>query len=282
MSEIPVMRTHKLFIAGAFSRSESGRTFELKTPKGDFIANMAKASKKDARDAVSAARTGFTKWSAATSYNRGQVLYRVAEIMQGRSEQFASELILLGASKKEAASEVAAAIDAWVWYAGWSDKLATVTGSANPVAGSYFNFSIPEPTGIVVVIPKNKSPLYSLVEAVAAAIVSGNSTIAICEKSSALIGITLAEVLATSDVPAGVVNILTGEVKEIAPALASHLDVNALDLSGVNQSALATELEAMGAQNLKRILRPVKKELDGLSRIKTWLETKTVWHPRGY
>ena len=282
MNDLSVMRTHKLFIGGAFPRSESGRTFELKGPKGTFIANIALASKKDAREAVLSARSSFEKWSSATAYNRGQVLYRVAEIMQGRKNQFVEELVLLGTAKRDAEKEVQSAIDRWVWFAGWSDKLAMVNGSANPVAGNFFNFSIPEPTGVVAIIPEAKPALYSLVEAIAAAIVSGNTCVVLVPKNSSLVAISLAESLATSDVPGGVVNILTCDIAEVAPHLASHLDVNAIDLSGVNSKDLAIDLEKAAAENLKRILRPAKNQIEGLNRIKMWLETKTVWHPRGY
>ena len=282
MNELSIMRTHKLFIGGAFPRSESGRTFELKSPKGTFIANIAKASKKDARDAVLAARSGFEKWSTTTAYNRGQVLYRVAEIMQGRKKQFVDELVSLGLSSRDAEKEVQSSIDRWVWFAGWSDKLAMVNGSANPVAGNFFNFSVPEPTGIVAIIPATKPALYSLVEAVAAAIVSGNTCLVLAPKNSALVAVSLAESLATSDVPAGVVNILTCDIAEVAPHVASHSDVNAIDLSGVASQELALELERAAAENLKRVLRPEKNQVTGLNRIKFWLETKTVWHPRGY
>ncbi len=282
MSDLTVMRTHKLFIGGAFVRSESGRTFVLNSAKGTFVANVALASRKDARDAVLSARSAFEKWSGATAYNRGQVLYRVAEIMQGRKDQFVEELILMGSSKRDATKEVEQAIDQWVWYAGWSDKLAMVNGSANPVAGNFFNFSVPEPTGIVAIIPTVTPSLYALVDSVAAAIVSGNSSIVIAAKKSSLVALSLAECLATSDVPPGVVNILTGDAAEIAPWLASHSDVNAIDLSGISKKDLLIELEKAAAENLKRVLRPDKNLPQGLNRINLWLETKTVWHPRGY
>lgn len=280
MNELTVPRTHKLFIGGQFPRSESGRTFELKNSKGGFIANIAMASRKDAREAVLAARSGFEKWSSATAYNRGQVLYRVAEIMQGRKSQFVDEMILLGASKKEAEKEIAKSVDRWIWYAGWSDKLAMSHGSANPVAGNFFNFSIPEPTGVIVTIAP--AGLFEMVEAIASIIVSGNSCLVLPDKKSSLLAVSLAECLATSDVPAGVVNILTGDSTEIAPWLASHLDVNAIDLSGVMDKKLALELEKAAATNLKRILRPTGKSIDAMERMKTWLEIKTVWHPRGF
>lgn len=282
MNDLAVMKTHKLFIGGTFPRSESGRTFVLNSAKGTFVANVALASRKDARDAVLAARSAFEKWSGATAYNRGQVLYRVAEIMQGRKDQFVEELTLMGANKRDGVKEVEQAIDRWVWYAGWSDKLAMVHGSANPVAGDFFNFSVPEPTGIVAIVPEATPSLYSLIDAIAAVIVPGNSSIVIVPRKSSLVAISLAESLATSDVPGGVVNILTGDATEIAPWLASHSDVNAIDLSGVAKKELAIELEKAAAENLKRVLRPDKNLPQGLNRINLWLETKTVWHPRGY
>lgn len=280
MSELDVMRTHKLFINGAFPRSESGRTFVLKNAKGGFVANIALASRKDAREAVLAARSGFDKWSTTTAYNRGQVLYRVAEIMQGRKNQFIDELVLMGATKKASEQEVSQSIDRWIWYAGWSDKLAMVNGSSNPVAGKFFNFSVPEPTGIVTVIPELS--LYSIIESLGAVIVSGNTCIVLPHKKSSLVAVSLAECLATSDVPAGVVNILTGDSAEIAPWLASHLDVNAIDLTGVSDKQQALDLEKAAAGNLKHVLRPDKDPVVGMERIKQWLEIKTVWHPRGF
>lgn len=281
MSNLDVKRTAKLFIGGAFPRSESGRTYEIFDKNKKFVANVALASRKDARDCVVTARSAFTKWSEATAYNRAQVMYRVSEIMQGRRDQFVEELSYWAKSKKEAEKEVDEAINKMVWFAGWSDKLAMVTGSNNPVAGSFFNFSVPEPTGVVATIAPEKSSLLGLVEAIASAIVSGNSVIVIASETQPLAAVSLAEVLATSDVPAGVVNILTGSYKEIAPWLASHQDVNALDLTGVDKKSIAQELEKEAAINLKRVLRPNTK-IDGLTRIKTFLETKTVWHPRGF
>jgi len=281
MSNIDVKRTAKLFIGGAFPRSESGRTYEAKDKNKNFVANVALASRKDGRDAVVAARSAFDKWAEATAYNRAQVLYRVSEIMQGRREQFVQELSLWSKTKKQAENEVDEAINLMVWFAGWADKIAMVTGSTNPVAGPFFDFSIPEPTGVVAAIAPDKSPLLGLVETIASIVVSGNAVIVIASETQPLPAISLAEVLATSDVPGGVVNILTGSYKEIAPWLASHQDVNAIDLSGVESKAIALELEKEAAINLKRVLRPNTK-MDGLTRIKTFLETKTVWHPRGF
>jgi len=281
MSNIDVKRTAKLFIGGAFPRSESGRTYEAKDKNKNFVANVALASRKDGRDAVVAARSAFAKWSEATAYNRAQVLYRVSEIMQGRREQFIEELSLWSKTKKQAENEVDEAINRMVWFAGWADKIAMVTGSNNPVAGPFFDFSIPEPTGVVSAVAPEDSALLGLVETIASIVVSGNAVIVIASESQPLPAVSLAEVIATSDVPGGVINILTGSYKEIAPWLASHQDVNALDLTGVDKKQTALELEKEAAINLKRVLRPNTK-LDGLARIKVFLETKTVWHPRGF
>lgn len=281
MSNIDVKRTAKLFIGGAFPRSESGRTYEAKDKNKNFVANVALASRKDGRDAVVAARAAFAKWSEATAYNRAQVLYRVSEIMQGRREQFVEELSLWSKTKKQAETEVDEAINRMVWFAGWADKIAMVTGSNNPVAGPFFDFSIPEPTGVVAAVAPENSALLGLVETIASIVVSGNTVIIIASESQPLPAVSLAEVIATSDVPGGVINILTGSYKEIAPWLASHQDINALDLTGVDKKQIALELEKEAATNLKRVLRPNTK-LDGLARIKVFLETKTVWHPRGF
>ena len=284
---IAVRKTYKLYIGGAFPRSESGRSFEVTGAGGGFLANAALASRKDARDAVVAARKAFPGWSGATAYNRGQVLYRVAEVLEGRRAQFADEVRLaVGGSHKSAFAEVDAAVDRWVWYAGWSDKLAQVRGGANPVAGPYFNFSLPEPTGVVAVLAPAGSPLLGLVSVLAPAIVSGNTVVVVASEKYPLPAVTLAEVLATSDVPGGVVNLLTGRVAEIAPWLASHMDVNAIDLAGALDApgALADDLAVAAAENLKRVVRlPVSDWTaePGLDRMIATLETKTVWHPLG-
>ena len=284
---IAVRKTYKLYIGGAFPRSESGRSFEVTGASGGFLANAALASRKDARDAVVAARKAFPGWSGATAYNRGQVLYRVAEVLEGRRAQFADEVRLaVGGSHKSAFAEVDAAVDRWVWYAGWSDKLAQVRGGANPVAGPYFNFSLPEPTGVVAVLAPQDSPLLGLVSVLAPAIVSGNTVVVVASEKYPLPAVTLAEVLATSDVPGGVVNLLTGRVAEIAPWLASHMDVNAIDLAGALDApgALADDLAVAAAENLKRVVRlPVSDWTaePGLDRMIATLETKTVWHPLG-
>jgi acyl-CoA reductase-like NAD-dependent aldehyde dehydrogenase len=281
-TRIAVRKTYKLYIGGAFPRSESGRSYVVTDQKERFLANAALASRKDARDAVTAARKAFGGWSAATAYNRGQVLYRVAELLEGRRVQFVSEVRAaegLGARQGEAV--VDAAIDRWVWYAGWADKLAQVRGSANPVAGPYFNFSLPEPTGVVAVIAPQASSLLGFVSVVAPAVVSGNTVVAVASERCPLPAVSLSEVLATSDVPGGVINVLTGRTEEIAPWLASHMDVNAIDLSGAT-SPLADDLAATAAENLKRVVKPGDEDwtlAPGLERMFTYLETKTVWHP---
>jgi acyl-CoA reductase-like NAD-dependent aldehyde dehydrogenase len=281
MSEqIEVRRTAKLFIGGAFPRSESGRTYEVKSQDGKFIANVAQGSRKDARDAVAAARAVQPKWAGATAYNRGQILYRIAEMMQGRRAQFIDEVAPWAKSAKKAEAEVDDAIDRWIWFAGWSDKIAMVVGSSNPVAGPFFNFSVPEPTGVVAAIAPSRPSLLGLVDTIAPIIVSGNTTVVMAAEDAPMAAVTLGEVLATSDLPGGVINILTGSYAEVAPWLASHLDVNAIDLTGVDDEKISSELERVAAENLKRYLRP-GAEIDGLSRIKNWLELKTVWHPRG-
>ncbi|MDO8309973.1 MAG: aldehyde dehydrogenase family protein [Actinomycetota bacterium] len=286
MSErIEVRKTYKLFIGGAFPRSESGRSYEVAAADGTFLANAAKASRKDARDAVLAARKGFIAWSAATAYNRGQVLYRVAEVMEGRRGQFAADVQAAeGCAARDAQAQVDAAIDRWVWYAGWTDKLAQALGSANPVAGPYFNFSLPEPTGVVAASAPQDSSLLGLVSVVAPIVAAGNAAVVIASHGRPLPAITLTEVLATSDVPAGTINVLTGDPAESMPWLASHADVNALDLTGIVDPELAATLERDAAGTVKRVRRPERPDWYGtpsLSRLRGVLETKTVWHPLG-
>ncbi len=284
---VAVRKTYKLYVGGAFPRSESGRTYEVAAADGRFLANAALASRKDARDAVVAARKAFPGWSGATAYNRGQVLYRVAEMLEGRRAQFVAEVgDAEGLAARAAGDVVDAAIDRWVWYAGWSDKVHQVQGSSNPVAGPYFDFSVPEPTGVVAVVAPGDSSLLGLVSVVAPVVVTGNTAVVVAGEEHPLPAITLAEVLATSDLPGGVVNLLTGRAAEIAPWLASHMDVNAIDLAGVTDAGLATELEAAAAENLKRVVRPPESPPDwsedpGLDRMLAFLETKTVWHPVG-
>jgi acyl-CoA reductase-like NAD-dependent aldehyde dehydrogenase len=281
---IAVRKTYKLYIGGAFPRSESGRSYMVSDYSGGFLANAALASRKDARDAVVAARKAFPGWSGATAYNRGQVLYRVAEVLEGRRTQFAAEVrMATGASPARAAAEVDAAIDRWVWYAGWADKIAQVRGSANPVAGPYFNFSVPEPCGVVAVLAPQDSALLGLVSVVAPEVVSGNTCVVVASERRPLPAVTLAEVLATSDVPGGVVNVLTGAVAEISPWLASHMDVNAIDVTGA-PGALADDMAVAAADNLKRVVRLPASDWEaepGIERMASYLETKTVWHPLG-
>jgi acyl-CoA reductase-like NAD-dependent aldehyde dehydrogenase len=261
---LPVKKTYKLFIGGAFPRSESGRTYEAQGQ------NVARASRKDVRDAVVAARAAQPKWGGMTAYNRGQVLYRIAEMMEARTAEFA-EL-------STGEHEVGRAIDRWVWYAGFADKLAQVLGSSNPVAGPYFNFTVPEPTGVVGIVVPDDPPLLGLVSRIAPALVGGNSVVALASESSPLAAVELAEALATSDLPGGAVNILTGQRAELAPWLASHMDVNALDVSGAD--GLRADLERAAAANVKRVVRGAP-DSQSLYEISAFLELKTVWHPIG-
>ncbi|HVQ94579.1 MAG TPA: aldehyde dehydrogenase family protein [Mycobacteriales bacterium] len=283
---VDVRKTYKLYIGGAFPRSESGRSYPVTAADGSFLANAAQGSRKDARDAVVAARKAFPGWSGATAYNRGQVLYRVAEMLEGRRAQFVAE-VAAAEGTGAAESIVDATIDRWVWYAGWADKITAVFGSANPVAGPYFDFSLPEPTGVVAVLAPRSSSLLGLVSVLAPVLAGGSTAVVVAAEHQPLPAITLAEVLATSDLPGGVVNLLTGRVAEIAPWLAAHRDVNALDLTGADDD-LATELERAAADNVKRVFRgprggtePDWRADPGTRRLAAFLETKTVWHPLG-
>jgi len=281
---LDVRKTYKLFIKGAFPRSESGRSYEVSAADGTFLANAARASRKDARDAVVAARAALGDWAGATAYNRGQVLYRVAELLEGRGAQFSAEVAAAeGLSRARARRAVEAAIDRWVWYAGWADKFAQVIGSANPVAGPYFNFSLPEPTGVVAVLAPQDSSFIGLVSVLAPVIVIGNTAVVVASEKRPLPAVSLTEVLATSDVPAGVVNVLTGHTSELAPVLAAHMDVNAIDLTGVGPSDDRAELERLAAGNVKRtFVQPDEWTKEPtLSRLKAFVEIKTVWHPVG-
>lgn len=285
---LAVKKTYKLYVGGKFPRSESGRSYEVTDSRGRFLANAAWASRKDARDAVVVARKAFPGWSGATAYNRGQVLYRVAEVMEGRRSQFVDEVAAgEGATRARAEKIVDEAIDRWVWYAGWSDKIAQVVGSSNPVAGPYFDFSVPEPTGVVAVLAPQSSSLLGLVSVVAPVVVSGNTVVVTSSSERPLPAITLGEVVATSDVPGGAINILTGKLSDTAPWLASHMDVNGIDLAGsAGDGEHAKELELAAAENLKRVVRAPDTEPNwtaqpGLERITAFLETKTVWHPVG-
>ncbi|WP_314411066.1 aldehyde dehydrogenase family protein [Streptomyces sp. DSM 40484] len=279
-----VFKTYKLYVGGKFPRSESGRVYEVTDSQGTWLANAPRASRKDARDAVVAARKAFGGWSGATAYNRGQVLYRVAEMLEGRRDQFVREVADAdGTSKSKAALQVDAAIDRWVWYAGWTDKIAQVVGGGNPVAGPYFNLSSPEPTGVVTVLAPQESSFLGLVSVLAPVIATGNTAVVIASEKAPLPALSLGEVLATSDVPGGVVNILTGGTAEIAAPLAAHQDVNAIDLAGADE-ALAKDLEIAAADNLKRVVRPQSVDYfatPGIEGLTAFLETKTVWHPTG-
>ncbi|MFF3953129.1 aldehyde dehydrogenase family protein [Streptomyces sp. NPDC001890] len=291
-NRLSVFKTYKLYVGGKFPRSESGRVYEVTDSKGKWLANAPRSSRKDARDAVVAARKAFGGWSGATAYNRGQILYRVAEMLEGRKDQFVREVAdAEGLSKSKAAAVVDAAIDRWVWYAGWTDKIGQVVGGANPVAGPFFNLSTPEPTGVVTVLAPQESSFLGLVSVIAPVIATGNTAVVIASAASPLPALSLGEVLATSDLPGGVVNILSGRTAEIATPLASHQDVNAIDLTGAD-TALAKELEIAAADNLKRVLRPQPVDGDGgggtdwttdpgTHRLTAFLETKTVWHPTG-
>ena len=283
---LTVRKTYKLYVGGAFPRSESGRSYEVSTVDGAFLANASRASRKDARDAVVAARKAFQGWATRTAYNRGQVLYRVAEMLEGRSGQFADEVAASeGVDRAVAERVVTTAVDRWVWYAGWADKITQIAGSTNPVAGPYFNFSITEPTGVVALIAPQRSSLLGLVSVLAPVIVSGNTAVVVASQERPLPAISFAEVLATSDVPGGVVNLLTGHTAELAPVLAAHMDVNAIDLTGVAADDRGT-LEEAAADNVKRVLPAPAQEPDwttepGTERLLAPLEVKTVWHPTG-
>ena len=277
VDRLEVKKTYKLYINGAFPRSESGRVYEVKTSKGALIANPSLASRKDLRDAVVAARAAQSGWAKATAYNRGQILYRIAEMLEGRADQIATEISsATGVTSKKAHDEVLTAIDRWVWYAGWSDKLSAAFGATNPVSGPYYNFTIPEPQGVIAAAPAEN--FLALIDAIAPAIVSGNTIVALVPGSAAIAAMTFAEVLATSDLPAGVINILTGSHDELAPWAASHMDIDGFDISGIAKKKRA-DIKVSGAENLKRI-----HSFDGAlspTRIYAFMEAKTVWHPIG-
>jgi len=278
-SRIDVKKTYKLFIGGAFPRSESGRTYEVKDAKGNFIANPSLASRKDLRDAVVAARTAHGGWSSATAFNRGQILYRIAEMMEGRTGQFVDEIVALeGVTPTAAKKQVEEAIDLWVWYSGWCDKIGSIYGSTNAVSGSFYNFTIPESLGVVATFAPSKQSLLGLVQAIATALAGGNTVIAVASQKYPLPAITLSEVLGTSDVPGGVVNILTGSSAELAPWVGSHMDIDGVDATGLS-AAQEKELRIAGADNLKRIFS--FKESQTPARVLSFMENKTVWHPIG-
>jgi acyl-CoA reductase-like NAD-dependent aldehyde dehydrogenase len=288
---IEVRKTYKLYIGGAFPRTESGRAYVVLGANGRPLANASRGTRKDIRDAVRAARGAQPEWAAKTAYNRSQILYRIAELMEGRRDQFVAEVVAAeGAARARATRLVDAAIDRWVWYAGWADKFQQVIGTVNPVAGRYFNFSVTEPTGVVGVIAPEASSLVGLVSRLAPVIVSGNTAVVLASESRPLPAVTLAEVLATSDVPGGVVNVITGLRRELVGHLAGHMDVNALDAFGAAPDEAAT-LEEVAVENVKRFVRPPPAGLDRYDwladraqspyLIGEFVEIKTVWHPIG-
>ncbi|MBB4686255.1 acyl-CoA reductase-like NAD-dependent aldehyde dehydrogenase [Amycolatopsis jiangsuensis] len=285
-TRISVAKTYKLYVGGKFPRSESGRVYPVTDAAGTFLANAAHASRKDLREAVVAARKAFPGWSSATAYNRGQVLYRVAEVLEGRRDQFTAEVAASeGLSAEQAGARVDTAIDRWVWYAGWTDKIASVLGAANPVAGPYFSFTVPEPTGVVGVLAPQESSLLGLVSVLAPVLATGSTAVVVSSADRPLPAITLSEVLATSDVPGGVANILTGRASELGSWLASHGDVNALDPTGATPDE-RVHLAQEAAGTVKRVLTVPDAEPDwttepDLSRLRRYLEAKTVWHPLG-
>jgi len=279
MSRIDVNKTYKLFIGGAFPRSESGRVYEVKGANKKFIANPSLASRKDLRDAVVAAKSAQPGWANATAFNRGQILYRIAEIMQGRSEQFIDEICELeGVTSKVAKIQIEEAIDTWVWYSGWCDKLSSVTGSLNQVSGPFYNFTSPEALGVVAIFAENKPSLLGVVRTLAPVIAGGNAAVLIASESYPLSAITLSEVIATSDMPAGVVNILTGKSSELAPWVGAHMEIDGVDVAGLSKKQ-EEELRLVGADNLKRVFR--FSSINHLDRITYFMEQKTVWHPIG-
>jgi acyl-CoA reductase-like NAD-dependent aldehyde dehydrogenase len=288
---IGVRKTYKLYIGGAFPRTESGRAYEVFGAKGELLANACRGTRKDIREAVRAARKAFDGWASKTAYNRSQILYRIAELMEGRRDQFVAEVMAAeGVGRARATRLVDASIDRWVWYAGWADKYPQLIGTVNPVAGSYFNFSVPEPTGVVGIIAPEDSSLLGLVSRLAPVIVSGNAAVVISSETRPLPAVTLTEVLATSDVPGGVVNLITGLRRELVGHLAGHMDVNALDAFGAAAEESAA-LEEVAVENVKRFARPPRAGLeryDWLAEdaqspylIGEFVEIKTVWHPIG-
>lgn len=277
-NRIDVKKTYKLFINGAFPRTESGRTYEIKSAKGVFIANPCLASRKDLKDAVVAARAAQSGWNKASAYNKGQILYRIAEMLEGRRAQFVSEIILVtGVTKVKAEKEVTDSVDRLVWYAGWSDKLSSLSGALNPVAGPYYNFTVPESMGVIAAIAPEVPSLLGLIDVIAPIIVGGNTVVVLASTKAPLSAMSFAEVIATSDVPAGVINILTGKKDEIAPWMASHMDIDGFDISGLAATSHGA-VRIAGAENLKRIYS--FKSADP-GRILAFLENKTVWHPIG-
>jgi len=288
---LEVRKTYKLYIGGAFPRTESGRAYEIHDARGALLANACRGTRKDIRDAVRAARTALPAWAAKTGFNRSQILYRIAELMEGRRDQFIAEVMAAeGIGRQRATRLTDAAIDRWVWYAGWADKFSALTGSVNPVNGSYFNFSVPEPSGVVGIIAPEGSSLLGLVSRLAPVIVSGNCAVVLASETRPLPAVTLTEVLATSDVPGGVVNLITGLRRELVLHLAGHMDVNALDAYGLDP-AQGVAVEELATENVKRMVRPPKGGADAVNWLSTnaqspyligeFVETKTVWHPIG-
>jgi acyl-CoA reductase-like NAD-dependent aldehyde dehydrogenase len=281
---LAIRKTYKLYVGGAFPRSESGRSYPVNAVDGGFLANVSRASRKDVRDAVVAARGAFSGWATRTAYNRGQILYRIAEMLEGRSAQFVDEVAASeGEDRATAERGVAAAVDRWVWYAGWADKITQVAGSSNPVAGPYFNFSVPEPSGVVAIVAPPAPSLLGLVSVTAPVLAAGNTVVVLAGEPHPLPAVTLTEVLATSDLPGGVLNLLTGRVAEIAPVMAAHRDVDGIDLTGVPDAQVA-DLERVAADNVKRVVRITGEDLTadpGTHRLLAFTETKTVWHPMG-
>ena len=278
-NNLPVAKTYKLFINGAFPRSESGYTLPVRDKEGQLLANISKASRKDLRDSVRAARSAQEPWASRTAYNRGQILYRIAEMMEARRNEFITVLESTGEKRKEAVEQVEEAIDRWVWYAGWADKIHHVLGTVNPVAGPYFNFTMPEPTGVVAVVAPEEPALLGLVSRLAPIIVSGNTTVVVIDAEAGLAAVTLAEVLATSDLPGGVVNLLTGDKQELLPWILGHLDVNSVDLTGAPNDIDHAVLEE-SAVNVKRTVWGDPAD-ESPYVVADFLEMKTVWHPIG-
>jgi acyl-CoA reductase-like NAD-dependent aldehyde dehydrogenase len=286
---LDVHKTYKLYVGGAFPRSESGRTYPALDGQGATLAHVPLASRKDARDAIAAARSAQGSWAGRTAYNRAQILYRIAEMLEGRTAQFVDELARsAGSAPIDPATEVAASVDRWVWYAGWADKISQLAGGANPVAGSYFNLSVPEPSGVVVVVAPDEPPLLGLVSRLAPAVVSGNAAVVIASELAPLAALTFAEVLATSDLPGGVVNLLTGARSEMVPHAAAHRDVDVLDLIGVDDPDLRTDAERASADAVTRLVRRRDGDTDWLAErsqrpglVLDACEIKTVWHPKG-
>lgn len=279
---LPVAKTYQLYVGGTFPRSESGRVYPVLDHRGTFLANAAQASRKDARDAVLAARAAFADWAGATPYTRGQVLYRIAEMLEGRREQFVTALASAeGWPDRRAGALVDATIDRWVWYAGWTDKIVTVFGSVNPGVSPHFCLSVPEPTGVVAVLAPQSSALLGLVSVIAPVIAAGNTAVVVASQHRPLPAVTLSEVFATSDLPGGVVNVLTGRTAELAPWLAAHADVNALDLGGA-PPVISADLERTAAGTVKRVLPAPAAEPDwtrppDIRRLRAFVEIKTIW-----